>query len=417
MVDGWELALDTLERNSALDGVRGVGALIVLFWHLSVHFFPAAAWGSVQPGSWSWENLIFGGPFGVLVSGTFAVVLFFLMSGYVLTIGYIRSGDTDAMYRKLIGRIPRLFIPATGITIIFFFCYQYLWFVRGGTPFDVLRATGSLPFLEKYLDVNFKFTISELLSNIFWLPWFNPDFRLLYNGVLWTMSIELSGSFLVMILTMALYRYLGLRSLRVGLLVASVGALWMSAGYGIYFSFFLLGGFVAAIDPQQVTGKPWARWLLLALAACGLLAGGYTGTGITSILSFTQFNSAVVPSVVLLKGLGALAVFVATLMSPDISAFLSRRVFNWLGRVSFALYLIHPLFLGYVGHNVFLGLGEGVPVHYRTVISAICVIAVTLVSAAFLTKWLDEPAVRLSRRFGRYLVARRDVFSLGKKAI
>ena len=394
-------------RELALDGLRGIGALIVLFWHLSVHFFPAAAWGAVQPASWWWESLIYRGPFGFIVSGSFAVVLFFLLSGYVLTIGYLRNGEIDAMHRRLVGRIPRLFVPATVTTLIFYFCFQYLPYTSGKTGIDVLKETGSFQFLEPYLGFNFDFSAHELFMNVFWLPWFNTDFKLLYNGVLWTMYIELSGSFLAIILTMAMCRVFGRRYVAAPMLILAILPVWIYPGYGLYFSFFILGSFIASLDLKPLLRGPVATIACVLLLLAGLFAGGYTGVGMTSILSFTQDQSGVIPTLILLKGAGATMVFVVTLLSADISKFLSRSFFVWLGSISFSLYLIHPLLIPYIGHSVFFALGDGVPMHYRTVISSFTTIMVALPVSVLLTMWMDEPSVRFSQALGRRVMGNR----------
>lgn len=395
---------DNKSREFALDGLRGLGALIVLFWHLSVHFFPSAAWGAVQPASWGWESLIYNGPFGFLISGTFAVVLFFLLSGYVLTVGYLRSGETGPMYRRMIGRIPRLFIPATATTLIVYFAYRYAPYYSGKTGIDVLKETGSFVFLEPYLSVKYDYSLRELLLNIFWQPWVSPDFTRLYNGVLWTMSIELSGSFLTMILAMVICHTLGRRAFPYAMSVLSLAPMVLYPGHGVYFSFFLFGSVIASLDLRPVLQGPVAGIICVLLLMAGLFAGGYTGSGLTSVLSFTQVNLGSTPSIVLLKGFGAILVLVVTLLSADISRFLSRPGFVWLGRISFSLYLIHATLIAYVGHFVFLSLEGSVALHYRTMAGAAATLVAALGAAALLTKWVDEPAVRFSQALGRRLL-------------
>lgn len=60
-----------VDRNIALDGLRGFGALIVVLWHTAVVFFPTAAFGVKLPETMPWQLYFYNSPFWILLSGSF----------------------------------------------------------------------------------------------------------------------------------------------------------------------------------------------------------------------------------------------------------------------------------------------------------------------------------------------------------
>lgn len=69
------------ERLRFLDGIRGWGALFVVLYHMYIQICP------ITPGAQSVMKRIF------VFNGMLAVVLFFVVSGYSLSVGFLRTGD------------------------------------------------------------------------------------------------------------------------------------------------------------------------------------------------------------------------------------------------------------------------------------------------------------------------------------
>ena len=181
-------------RDIALDGLRGFGALIVVLWHTSVVFFPTAAFGIAVPEASRWQMVFYNSPAWVLLSGSFAVNLFFVISGYVLTIRYFRTPELPSMIRRILGRWPRLAIPAAVSTICAFTFFLLVPGYRDAELLPALKATGSFALYPTGLGT-LKLDLQGLLDNLFWRPWFlPPDLGKLYNGVLWERLINASAA-------------------------------------------------------------------------------------------------------------------------------------------------------------------------------------------------------------------------------
>ena len=98
------------ERFTSLDGLRGVAAVVVLIHHalLTVPFLARAYYPDLPPvpkGSLAWWLTY--SPLHLAWAGTEAVFLFFVLSGFVVTLPALRSPSFDwvAFYPRRIVRI------------------------------------------------------------------------------------------------------------------------------------------------------------------------------------------------------------------------------------------------------------------------------------------------------------------------
>ena len=95
-------------RFRFLDAMRGWAAVVVLFHHIFVDGLPA---NSFMADRLFWSKFFF-------MNGTFAVCLFFVISGFSLSIGYLQSGNDRALARMAAGRYLRLAVPIFAICAI-----------------------------------------------------------------------------------------------------------------------------------------------------------------------------------------------------------------------------------------------------------------------------------------------------------
>lgn len=400
-----------VNRNIALDGLRGFGALIVLFWHTAVVFFPTAAFGSQLPQSRSWQLFFYNSPFWLLISGSFAVNLFFVLSGYVLTFKYFRAPDLQAMVRRILGRWPRLLIPA-GVSTICYFLVAQVYPRYCDTQFlPALRVTGSYSLLPAGICLSSESSLAGLLDNLFWRPWFLvPDFSLLYNDVLWTMYVELSGSFIAMFVAITTATMASRRVGVVSILVVALVVLFaFPPGYGIYFSMFLAGTAVAFIDSWFPFFQGFGYLVGPTIFAFAIFLGGYNGSGFSSIFTLFRPETVYFSGAILITGFGAFLFFFSVLKSNKIGYLFALPPLLFLGRISFSLYLMHSLVITHVGIILFNALRFTRSLELRSLAAAIVSVFVSIAVAALMTKLVDEPSVLLARRLSSGLVPIRKI--------
>ena len=95
--------LTTPSRDHALDGIRGIACLIVLISHFMQFFLPSV-FVQNQIDHYG-EKYISETPFNILYNGHFAVMLFFVLSGMVLSIPFFKGKGLGKV------RISRSFLP------------------------------------------------------------------------------------------------------------------------------------------------------------------------------------------------------------------------------------------------------------------------------------------------------------------
>jgi peptidoglycan/LPS O-acetylase OafA/YrhL len=96
-------------RLGQLDGLRGVAAVMVVASHICAGFSPALFFGPEKAPVMSWQGAFATSPAFVLVNGSFAVFIFFVLSGFVISAAADRS---DApILANCVARYLRLSIP------------------------------------------------------------------------------------------------------------------------------------------------------------------------------------------------------------------------------------------------------------------------------------------------------------------
>ncbi|KAK3381837.1 acyltransferase family-domain-containing protein [Podospora didyma] len=197
-----------LSPTAYLDGLRGVAALVVYIFHFNYLWFPVLrnGYGSSGKDVLFWQMPVV----RVLHSGRSSVTIFFVISGYVLTLKTLNSiyrgqGDKvlDSLAGSLFRRPLRLYLPIIASTaiaaVLIRFDGVFIPNIGGG---DIPpRGATWQDQLWHWLRITEK-TISPFRNvsgrqNL----WGND-----YNGHLWTIPTEFKGSLLVFLLLLAFAR-------------------------------------------------------------------------------------------------------------------------------------------------------------------------------------------------------------------
>ncbi len=310
-------------RLAALDGLRGVAAVVVVLHHLLLIALPhlAASLGTAPWGVW-W--LLERTPLKLLTAGREAVMVFFVLSGLVVALPALRKANFS-WSGFLAGRFIRLFLPAWAAIVI----ATALLFAVPRVPGQV--TPGSWLARSAQTDWSWQHLIPEysvMMGSV------------QYDNALWTLRWEFAFSLVLpafLVLAMALHRWwlpVGALTLGISVLGSYIGNQAMS-----YLPVFFLGTLVAARLPQL---RAWGK-------------RPHTGPVITSILVVSSLVlvcswllAPVVPqgtkqnhALLGLEIAGALGIVVVTVVEGWFRRLLRRRVPQFLGRTSFSLYLIH----------------------------------------------------------------------------
>src|SRR5579859_5537778 len=105
-----------------LEGIRGVAAMMVVFHHFFLAFYPAYYFGGEPSVSHlgSLELDYWRSPLSFLTNGDFMVCIFFVLSGHVLSTSYFKTNNTEILVSSAARRFFRLYIPLAFALIIAF---------------------------------------------------------------------------------------------------------------------------------------------------------------------------------------------------------------------------------------------------------------------------------------------------------
>lgn len=96
----------------------------------------------------------------------------------------------------------------------------------------------------------------------------------------------------------------------------------------------------------------------------------------------------------------AVLIFAGVLLCSPAQALLERQTCRQLGRLSFSIYLLHFPILFTLGCLIFIGVQPVMP-HSASVATVFALfIGLTLLAAVLFERWIDHPAIALSRRAG-----------------
>ncbi|MFL9912067.1 acyltransferase family protein [Paraburkholderia sp. RL17-337-BIB-A] len=380
----------TPQRLCVLDSVRGVAALIVVIHHclltlpaFSDYFF--STWRTSASGVF--QTIMFDTPGRVLWAGFEAVTLFYVLSGLVLALPWIQ-GRPPRYDTFAIKRICRIYLPylvtmaiasalAAACSSSMNIAGMSRWFSQWGWSNNI---TGVVLLDAAVMGGAYNF-INGAVHSLIWELRVSVIFPLLvWPIVRW----RLRGAAVVMTVLVGIFAVA--RRLEYGSF-APAGAnpgsgVLANVGFIAYYATFFVLGIVIALNLT-----PLRRWMtaLRGPARAGLLA---TGLGIM-MTHWTRMN--LVQALVV--GIGASIVLIAALSPGRIERVLSLQPLRWLGKISYALYLIHlPLLL------VSVVALHGILPH------AVILILVPFVSIALawlFNEWVIEPSVKLGNTLAR----------------
>ena len=106
------------ERIRALDGLRGLAAVVVILHHLLLvdNWFANALLTFEAYPSDDWKAIVYYTPLHIFFAGTEAVLVFFMLSGIVLVRAF--PGFTSLSVSYFVSRLTRLYLPIWG-SIVF----------------------------------------------------------------------------------------------------------------------------------------------------------------------------------------------------------------------------------------------------------------------------------------------------------
>lgn len=423
-----------LRPTAWLDGLRGFAALLVYLHHNQL-------WAHDGNG-----NLIFENAFGYegrhyfaalpfvrhfFSGGHFAVSMFFVISGYVLSVkslSLIHKGQhqnvTDNVGSALFRRWTRLYIPVIGVSL---FCMVLKHYPGITGAYGEKKETLREDLWQYYITFkNYSFVF--LTGNLY-------EWSLLYHPHSWSIAIEFKGSIVVYTALVALAKCT--RNAR----------LWLETGLVFYFLYIVDGWYGALFmagmllcdlellatnnDLPHVFTKleDFKELIFFHLFLVGMYLGGVPsrdGDHYNEVLRKSpgwRWLSHLQPQAVFdgkwfYLFWAALATVASVPRLPWLKRFFETAICQYLGRVSFALYLVHGPVIFFLADRVYAAVGltradhkdrvpgwmdkfpisKDGPMGFELAFWAtqLVLFPITLWAAELVTKLLDEPSVKFA---------------------
>lgn len=379
----------TTPRLMELEGLRGIAAVMVVAFHALVVFYPALFYGSNHPFApvqhTSLESSLFGNPLGFIFSGAFAVAIFFVLSGFVLTIGFFQTKNVAIIRKLAMKRYLRLMLPALA-SVLLVWIVLALGLNHGKESAEAITQAGSSSSLWNFhpnlLDAFLQGTSSVFLFDLGAMH---------YNPVLWTMRYEFIGSFMIFAVVL-LFGRLKYRWIIYGALALMM---WNSWYLGFIVGMVLADLYATKPDFYKARAAKIVAGLGLPL---GLLLGGYpyappvSGFYDAIKLPFVHNDT----TMLMYMTIGASLTVYAVLTLPSLRAFLAKRKISVLGKYTFSLYLTHLMVIFTVGLTIFSLLVPHIG-YSKSAAAAILVSIPCIVAVAWLfERYVDAVSIRLS---------------------
>ncbi|MGO4538721.1 acyltransferase family protein [Paenibacillus sp. 2TAB19] len=379
-------------RIESLDSLRGIASMIVVIFHCLIAFtvFEQANFNRFDNDFLKYFTIT---PLHTLWAGREAVLLFFVLSGFVLAIPFF-EGKTQSYGAYAIRRFCRIYIPyivlmlVSALLLTIFLEHKDIQGLsasydnRWNHPVT-LKAIASYFLMENYDTTN-------------------------VNGVVWTLFHEMRISLILplFLLIIRRFNFLSAAILSLGLNVLVYLALdnWAAVldegrllimvkavRWSMYYcTCFILG----ALLSKYRNKLPRLKTIYTAI----LVAVSLVLINCRWMVVVFQVKDQKITDVITIAGI--LLLFAAVLSSDRLNAFLSIKPLTWLGKISFSLYLVHiPVMM-----MITILLGKIIPIEAAFILVPI----VSLPVAHFTYKFVELPSNKLGRSIAKVIDRNRN---------
>ena len=322
-----------LQKVEYLEGLRGYASLAVVICHFLCTFAlndPFRYSNDIVQTTDPIILFFYGSPLSFLFDGPLAVNIFFVHSGFVLS---WRFFSVDKANTYLSSAAIRRYIRLTGplaFSVLIGYTLMRLDLMRHG---EAQKWIGNTTFLSRSYD--FLPHLSDAIYDAFIGSYYSFDIKRNYNPVLWTISAELIGSFI-------LFSFLALfgraRNRWFFYIIA------FSLTYTGYYFLFIAGAALCDIVVlRQKSPSSCAHpcvWGWVAIAFLGILLGTANRYDLPQYAWVIPAGSPLALRDFINK-LGAILMLVSVLESPLLQRFFQLRISRMFGRLSYSIYLIH----------------------------------------------------------------------------
>lgn len=384
-----------MRKLDYLESLRGIAAFSVVISHLVIGFYPALFWGKTdqihtQTGI---ELMISKTPLYLLYNGAFAVAIFFVLSGFVLSYKFFKDENSRiALVPIVCKRYTRLFPPVI-VSNILAYLFHMLSLYKNQSAATLTKSA----WLGSYwlFEPNIRIMLYESFIGAFFTK------HVMYNGVLWTMTYELFGSMIVYVFISVFGRH-PRRSWAYFVLI-----LFFRRSYYLAFILGMMLSDIVTRDKNIFHSIRHKRYFAVLLFV-GLFFGSLPSERPLEGTMYAWFVTIANPKTWYV--IGSTLVMISLLNSNRLQQLLSKSFFIFLGKISFSLYLLHQLAIGTLSSGLFLALTPTMSYHAACALTFVVTI-LTVVSVSYIMYMIvDAKGIKASQTVHRVLTRQMESF-------
>jgi Predicted acyltransferases len=359
-------------RYQELDSLRGLAALSVFFSH---------AIGACTI-NYNLYNSINYSIFHIFWDGNAAVMLFFVLSGYVLSLPYLGNDKNQIkVFPFIIKRIFRIY-PAYLFSLVLCitlkkFCFEKENLLTLSTWINQLWTWNSNDL-----------SLSEFSKHILMIgPSFNTH---LINSVIWSLIIEMKISLIFPFILYFLQKKDKIISYLSIITISIILFYLLKINFLGSLPLFITGSIIARYQHffKRISYLNWRLKILLIIIGLFLYTSKFS-------LSFIRIQNDY------LIVIGAAIIVLCSLFISRISAILQKSLFTFLGKISYSFYLVH---LGVLITTISIVMGY----INSMLISTMSSLILSLAISAIFYYLVEKPFITL----GRWAILKIDTFKV-----
>lgn len=355
----------TSKRIEYLDSIRGIAAMMVVVYHFI---------------GWRWPDYTTYHVASMIFNGADAVSFFFVLSGFVLSYKYLHSQEGMNTPNYIYKRILRLY-PAYIATVIINYLYWNRVVLLDGQFATVLQDM----FVNNNQQLWQELTMIKL-NHKFYIPG-------------WTLAVEMVFSLL-----MPLFVFLARKDIKIIWFLIPFTLVIGGHHISMFTMHFAMGILLAYYYPTIVSfdfksSKLYSWRYLLAIFIFALFSIRH----IRRIVPFGDEYDRIAKMIHLdmfhYTGIGSALILIWVINTPKIQAFLTRQIFLFIGKISYSVYLCHWLAVVFAMNywDTLISYFDNYYVGFTTILLG--VIAVTLFTATLMYHIIEEPFIKISRKY------------------
>ena len=322
-------------RYHSLDSLRGLAALQVIILHAfdATHLFARIS-DSNNAKTWNhdWFSVLVHSPLSFFWGGTHAVRLFFVLSGFVLSIQFLSQDKINNYPNFFVKRILRLYIPCLAIILISAILQYFLY--------EPNKVSMYGDWVKMMWD-------NSLIQNFVHLATLDPKYLDHFDRALWSLNPEIKLSLLIPFSVFLFKRIklpfkilfvIGFSVVWHAINKSSFKSVWNDFSVLYFFPYFLIGIILCEYRIKIVN---WINTLSNGSALVFLLVAIAIYT--YDYLFWWLPNGLFLKLGKLDEVLSAVAsiMFLILSISKKGEVFLNYKPILFLGKISFSIYLIH----------------------------------------------------------------------------